>query len=465
MASLFSHTVAALSTAPGKAGIAVIRVSGDDCFPIVSKVFFPRSGKELTSYGSAHAIFGDLIYEGEVLDNGLCTVFFAPRSYTGENTAEISCHGSELGVSLILSALFAAGAVPASPGEFTRRAFLNGKLTLSQAEAVGELIDAENTAALRLSGAKVAGKLSQELSLLTDGITDILASVYAVIDYPDEDLAELSSEEMREKLSDILSRLTRLCDSYNGGRAVTDGISAAIVGLPNSGKSSLLNFLTESDRAIVTDIAGTTRDVITEKAHLGNITLVLSDTAGIRETDDTVEKIGVERALNTLSDAELVLAVFDGTTVLTDEERALCATLQKETGKNILYFLNKCDKGLLPEKTAELSALLPPDAKILFFSAKSGEGKDALTEVLSSLYPVGDREIREGKIITGARMYAALCGARDCVADALNTLCSYTSDLAGTDLERALGFLSEADGRSVTQEIVDRIFAKFCVGK
>lgn len=465
MASLFSHTVAALSTAPGKAGIAVIRISGDDCFSIVSKVFFPRSGKSLTDYPSAKAVFGDIVCGGEAIDNGLCTVFYAPHSYTGENTAEISCHGSELGVSLILSALFAAGAIAAEPGEFTRRAFLNGRLTLSQAEAVGELIDAQSTAALRLSNAKTAGALSRALSELYDELSDTLASVYAVIDYPDEDLAELSPDEMRLKLTAVLSRLTALCASYDVGRAVTGGIPTVILGLPNSGKSSLLNRLTQTDRAIVTDIAGTTRDVITEKAVLGNITLLLSDTAGIRKTDDTVEKIGVERALKALDDAELVLAVLDGSVPFSDEERALCDTLKTHSDKKALYLLNKSDKGILTEKSAAVSEYIGGSEKLILFSAASGDGTETLREKLSVLYPVGDREIREGKIVTGARMYADLCGARDCVADSLATLEAFTPDLAGTDLERALSFLSEADGRSVSQEIVDRIFSKFCVGK
>ena len=464
MASLFSHTAAALSTAPGKAGIAVIRVSGDDCFSIVSKVFFPRSRKALSSYPCAKAVFGDIVCGGEVLDNGLCTVFHAPHSYTGEDTAEISCHGSELGVSLILSALFAAGAVPAGPGEFTRRAFLNGKLTLSQAEAVGELIDAQSTAALRLSGAKTAGKLSEVLNALSDELSDILASVYAVIDYPDEDLAELSHDEMEEKLRDVLSRLDKLCSSYNAGRAVTGGIPTAIVGLPNSGKSSLLNRLCDTDRAIVTDIAGTTRDVITEKAVVGNITLLLSDTAGIRKTDDAVEKIGVERTYHALSEAELVFAVLDGNVPFSDEEKHLCDELMNAPDRNVLYILNKCDKGILPEKERAVRDYLGKEEPILF-SAANGDGTDALSARLETLYPAGDREIREGRIITSARMYASLCGARDCVADSLVTLGNFTPDLAGTDLERAVGFISEADGRSVSQEIVDRIFAKFCVGK
>lgn len=463
MSDIFSHTIAALSTPAGKGGIAVIRISGQDCFSIVSKVFIPRSGKSLLSYGSSRAIFGDLYYEGEIIDNGLCTVFFAPHSYTGENTAEISCHGSELGVSLILSSLLKAGAVPAGPGEFTRRAFLNGKLTLTQAEAVGELIDADSTAALRLSNAKVSGKLAQELSKLSEQITDVLASVYAGIDYPDEDLAELTCDEMKEQLSNILNRLDRLCRSYNSGRAIAGGIPAAIVGLPNSGKSSLLNLLTGTDRAIVTDVAGTTRDVITEKVVLGNISLLLSDTAGLRETSDTVEQIGVQRAKKSMEEAELILAVIDGTTPLSPEETALLELLNGFSDKHILILLNKKDTGSNKDKETALHSLGFEQPVAL--SAKTGDGKDELIRRIGQFYPAGDADIRSGLILTGARIYAAVNGARSCVEDALLTLQSYTPDVAGTDLERALQYLAEADGRSVTEEIVNRIFSRFCVGK
>lgn len=458
-----SHTIAALSTAVGKAGIAVVRISGDDCFSVIEKVFFPRSGKAITEYPTAHAIYGNIFYNGEVIDDGLCTVFHAPHSYTGENTAEISCHGSELGVLLLLSALYAAGAKPAGAGEFTKRAFLNGKLSLSQAEAVGELLEAESTAALRLSHAKTAGALSEKLSDLQERITDILASVYAVIDYPDEDLSELSPNEMKESLDDIFGELTALCDSYSGGRAIVSGIPTVIVGLPNSGKSSLLNLLTRSERAIVTDIAGTTRDVITEKAQIGNVLLRLSDTAGLRKTDNAVEQIGVERAKKALDDAELILAVLDGSEEMSDEERQFVRLILNRREQRVIWILNKSDRSINEEKKAELSETVGDTP--LCFSAKCGDGKDLLRERLETYYPAGDKAIREGSIVTSARMYAALCGAKEHVSDALCTLRDFTPDLAGTDLEQALQALSEADGRSVSAEIVDRIFAKFCVGK
>ncbi len=466
MSDIFTSTVAALSTARGKAGIAVIRVTGAECFDIVSKVFVPKSGKALKDYVSHTAVFGDMLYEGDVVDSGLCTVFFAPNSYTGEDTAEISCHGNDLCVSLILSSLYAAGAVPAGPGEFTRRAFSNGKLTLSQAEAVAELIDAQSTAALRLSSAKVSGKLSREISDISNSLTNILASVYAFIDYPDEDLTDMSKDEMREALSKAKERLHKLCKSYNSGRAVSCGINTAIVGLPNSGKSSLLNMLTDSDRAIVTDIAGTTRDIITEKVTLGNITLKLSDTAGIRQTDDAVEKIGVERAYDALREAELVLAVIDGAAPLCDGEKEIIQKLSEETEKNVILVINKNDISEMPPEKAEYVKSFENNfCASVSASAKNGSGKDALSETINKLYPSGDEIISTGLVITGARIYAAVNGAYNAVCDGLVTLENYTQDLAGTDIERAIACLSEADGRTVTQEIVDNIFSRFCVGK
>lgn len=466
MPDIFTSTVAALSTAHGKAGIAVIRVTGDNCFDIVSKVFVPRSGKSLRDYPSHTAVFGDMLYNGDVVDNGLCTVFFSPNSYTGEDTAELSCHGNDLCVSLILSSLYAAGAVPAAPGEFTRRAFMNGRLTLSQAEAVAELIDAQSTASLKLSNAKVSGKLSKEIDDIADSLTQTLASVYAFIDYPDEDLADMSKEEMAQALENARDRLFALCKSYNSGRAVLCGIDTAIVGLPNSGKSSLLNMLTDSDRAIVTDIAGTTRDIITEKVTLGNITLNLSDTAGIRQTEDAVEKIGVERAMKALKNAELVLAVIDGAAELCNEEKQIIGLLSKETDKNIILIMNKND---LSEMSREKAEFINSHSNAFFaaisVSAKTGDGKQAISQKINELYPAGDDLISTGLVITGARIYAAINCAYEAVCDGLSTLESFTQDLAGTDIERAISFLSEADGRKVTQEIVDNIFSRFCVGK
>ena len=466
MSDIFTSTIAALSTARGKAGIAVIRVTGTDCFDIVSKVFVPRSKKRLRDHPSHTAVYGDMLFEGDVVDSGLCTVFFAPNSYTGEDTAELSCHGNDLCVSLILSSLYAAGAVPAGAGEFTRRAFTNGRLTLSQAEAVAELIDAQSTAALRLSNAKVSGKLSREMDDISNSLTSILASVYAFIDYPDEDLADMSKDEMKEALLVAKERLHRLCKSYNSGRAVSCGINTAIVGLPNSGKSSLLNMLTDSDRAIVTDIAGTTRDIITEKVTLGNITLNLSDTAGIRQTDDAVEKIGVERAYGAVKEAELVLAVIDGASSLCEEEKGILSFLSEQKDKNIILVVNKNDiSPVSAEKAEYLASCAQSFFAAVSISAKSGDGKDKLSEKINELYPAGDDLLAAGLVITGARIYAAINGAYNAVCEGLCTLDSYTQDLAGTDIERAISCLSEADGRKVTEEIVDNIFSRFCVGK
>ena len=466
MTDIFTSTVAALSTARGKAGIAVIRITGPECKEIVSKVFVPRSGKALCEYPSHHAVFGDIYYEGNVVDNGLCTLFYAPNSYTGEDTAEISCHGNDLCVSLILSSLYKNGAVPAGPGEFTRRAFTNGKLSLSQAEAVGELIDAQSFASLKLSNAKVSGKLSKEIDEISQKLTEILASVYAFIDYPDEDLTDMSKDEMKGQLVLAKDRLSALCKSYNSGRAISCGIDTAIVGLPNSGKSSLLNMLTDSDRAIVTDIAGTTRDIITEKVTIGNITLNLADTAGIRKTDDTVEKIGVDRALEKVDEAELILAVIDGASPLCDGEKELLSYLSEKDGKNIILVINKNDLSeLSPEKSQYLDSYKNIFSESVSISAKNGNGKDALGQKINELYPAGDDLIATGLVITGARIYAAVNCALEAVCDSLATLESFTQDLAGTDIERAIGFLSEADGRRVTEEIVDNIFSRFCVGK
>ena len=465
MHNIFTSTVAALSTARGRAGIAVIRITGSDCFDIVKKVFVPRSGRDIASYSPSTAIYGDIYYEGEVIDSGLCTVFFAPHSYTGEDTAEISCHGNDLCASLVLSSLFAAGAVPAGPGEFTRRAFTNGKLTLTQAEAVAELIDANSTASLRLSNAKVAGKLANEIDSVTSELTSILSSVYAYIDYPDEDLTDMTSEEMKEKLCNIKERLSRLLKSYATGRAVSAGIETAIVGLPNSGKSSLLNLLVGSERAIVTDIAGTTRDIITEKVNIGNVTLNLSDTAGIRDTDDTVEKIGVDRAFSSMENAELVLAVTDGTQKLCEGEEKLFSHIGALSGKNVIVIVNKNDVGeILPEKKAFLDNSCG-NIKKIYLSAKYGEGKDALEEAIAEMYPAGDELLLSGLVITGARVYAAVKNAYEAVCDGILALETLTQDVAGTDIERAISHLSEADGRQVTEEIVNNIFSHFCVGK
>ena len=458
------HTCAAVATAPGKAGISVIRLSGGDSIKIAAKVFKPASGKALTEIPANTAVYGNIVgADGKKIDGGMCTCFHAPKSYTGENTVEISCHGSPVGTSLVLSAVFAAGAKPALAGEFTKRAFVNGKLDLTQAEAVAALIDAKSAAALKLSSNQLDGVVSGKIKKCADEITMLLASLYAYIDYPDEDMTDIPLPELVYRVQKIRKDIDALASTYSTGLAISDGVKAAIVGSPNTGKSSFLNMLSGFERAIVTDIAGTTRDVVSENVCVGNIRLLLSDTAGIRETSDTVEKIGVRRSLEELENSELAFCMFDASRELTKEETEFCGRLSeyKDT-KNIIIVINKCDTADFA-KHRKFFASRGFD-NIVCISAKTGFGKEEITAALEKIYPGGEN-IENAAILTNARQFSALCEAResfDRAIDALNTL---TPDAACLDMEAALARLYEADGRRVSEKIVNEIFSHFCVGK
>ncbi|MBP5245724.1 MAG: tRNA uridine-5-carboxymethylaminomethyl(34) synthesis GTPase MnmE [Clostridia bacterium] len=462
-----THTCCALSSAHGKAGISVIRLSGDDAFEIASKVFFPANGKKLSEIPANKAVYGEIrSTDNEKIDTGIAVCFYAPHSYTGENTVEISCHGSPVGVSAILAQLFAAGAKPALAGEFTKRAFVNGKLDLTQAEAVAELLDAESMPALKLSGAKLDGGLGRSIRKISDEITLILASVYAYIDYPDEDMSDLSDEEIKEKLENIGKKLETLKSTYSSGLAVTKGIKTVIAGLPNTGKSTFFNMLSGYDRAIVTEIAGTTRDVISESLMLGDVKLLVSDTAGIRKTEDKIEKIGVERSKEALEDCELVFALFDVSKELSDEDKEFAKEIASPD-KNVIVILNKSDIAVNEgdtEKMKEFFKSLGLD-RICVVSAEKNEGKDDVEKEVASLYNVSKEELESGCVLTNARQYAAVSSAKEAVDRAKTALETLTRDVSGLDLEQALSFLCEADGRQVSEAVVDSIFSHFCVGK
>lgn len=459
------RTVAALSSGSGKAGVALIRVSGADAIAITSRVFVPKC-KALSEIPSNTAVYGDIYSSGERFDSGIATVFRAPKSFTGEDTVEISCHGSEVGVSMLLSALFESGAVPAEPGEFTKRAFLNGKLDLTQAEAIGELIDAESEAAARLSNAKANGLLGKKISEISSRIVTVLSSVYAYIDYPDEDIADMTNEEMKTAITEIRGEVVKLLYTYDSGRAITKGIPCAIAGAPNVGKSSILNMLCGVDRAIVTDIAGTTRDVITESVKVGNITLLLSDTAGIRESDDPVEKIGVERTFDAIDKAELVFFVLDLSRKPSELDISVVEKVKNCIDKkNIITVANKSDVGTANKKEIEnllRSASLPAP---VYVSTLNGVGFDELKAEVERFYPCGDREIRSGLILTNARQHSAVKKSLEYLDNALTALDFLTPDMACADLENAVASLGETDGRNVNEEIVTEIFSHFCVGK
>ena len=450
------RTVAAISTPRGKGGVAMIRITGDDAIGVAGRVAFRPNGVPLFETESSKTVRTLFCRNGEPFDDGMTTVFRAPRSFTGEDTVEFVCHGGPLVTQTLLTAVFAAGAFPAGPGEFTRRAFQSGKISLSQAEAVGGLIDAKTDRHLQVSLLQCRGSLTEKLNSVFDRLKYLLASVYAYIDYPDEDMTDVPVPEMRKQLEGVLSDLERLCGSRSYGRAISEGIRTVIVGKPNTGKSALLNMLAGEERAIVTDEAGTTRDVVREQVRLGGFLLNLADTAGLRESDSKVERIGIGKSLSALAEAELVFAVFDGSSPLDALDEEVLRRI-REAGKEdvCVCVMNKEDLGTVSA---------PPLPCGIRISALRGTGLDSLERAVRDRLSLAE-PADFGEIITNARQYAALEKAKEHVSRALETLENYTQDMAGLDLEQALAALGEADGRAVSEAVVDEIFSHFCVGK
>ena len=458
---IFTTTIAAISTPPGKGGVALIRLSGEDAISIAERAFLPRSKRAVSEYPSRCAIYGDVILAGEKIDDALLTVFRAPNSYTGEDTVEICCHGGVLVTKTVLEALITAGAHPASAGEFTRRAFLNGKLTLTEAEAIGDLLEAKSITQIKLTATESRGKLADEIAAIRSSLTALLSSIYARIDYPDEDLGEFTDEETLSELLAIRERILALKSTYRTGRSVMEGVRCAIVGKTNAGKSSLYNLLVGEDAAIVTDIEGTTRDVIERQVSLGKVTLNLSDTAGIRDTKDTVERIGIERTLDKLSECELVLAVFDLTRPFDNRDEDIVRRLTS-SGKTVISVLNKCDTGATLFEKERLGALLEHSVTL---SAKCGNAKE-LADLIDKLFTDEKINIGSDAIISSAKQNASLTRALSHLEASVEAYrANLSSDVASFDVERALGAISELDGREVSEEIVNDIFSRFCVGK
>lgn len=454
------ETVAAVSTPYGKGGVALIRVSGEDAVAICDRVF-KRAAGTLADAPAREALYGSFVRDGEIIDTGLATVFRAPASFTGEDVVELSCHGGILVTETVLGAVLAAGAEPAPAGEFTKRAFLSGKLSLSAAEAVADIIDAHSPEMLRLSGANARGALAKELDTLHERLQSVIASCYVDADFPDEELSDMSSEEMLAAFSELLADTERLCATYRTGKAVREGIDTVIAGKPNTGKSSLLNMLCGAERAIVTDIAGTTRDILEEKVVVGKVTLNLCDTAGIRATRSRVEKIGVERAKERIDHAELVLAVFDASAPLDRYDAKIIESIRALKAAKIAV-INKTDL----QKKMDPYQLDNVFDKVLYISCATGDGKDELFAEIEALYTDGKIDYDTTAVVANARLYAALSGT----AQALRTACEalragQSPDIAAIEGELALSRLSEGDGRAVADGIVDEIFHRFCVGK
>ena len=450
-------TIAAIASGYSLSAIGIIRVSGELAVPAAEKLFHPYSGEPVSGMEDRKLVYGELRSDtGELLDLCLCTVSRAPHSYTGEDTAEFQCHGSPVVLRAVLDSLFRLGRRQAKPGEFTKRAFLNGKMELTSAEAVADLIDAETEEAAK----NAAGQLSGAISKKTDGIyhklVDICAHYHAVLDYPDEDIEPFVLGEYRGSLQRAADTLTRLLKTYDRGKMMNAGIPTAIVGRPNAGKSSLLNALLGYDRAIVTDIPGTTRDTIEEKWRLGNVVLKLTDTAGIRDAADEAERLGVERSYAAMDRAALVIVVVDGTTSFTAEDEQLLAYAKNAPAA--LLVLSKKD---LPTFQNIISDVGIPAYAL---STETGEGVDRLEEAIAELFPVPN--VPAGEILTNARQAEAVTLALDYLQAAISALENgETPDIVLTEAEGAMNAIGELSGRIIREDVTNRIFSRFCVGK
>lgn len=456
-----SDTIAAAATAMSSSGIGIIRISGEEAFSIMKKIFRPyRKEKDMSAQPSYTVHYGTVEEGEEVLDEVLVLLMRGPHSYTAEDTVEIDCHGGRLVMQRILDLVIKNGARPAEPGEFTKRAFLNGRIDLSQAEAVMDLIQSRNRMALKSSVSQLQGSVRQQIEKLRSQILYETAFLEAALDDPEHISLDGYSEELLKKVEVICGEIEKLLKSSESGRILKEGIKTVILGKPNAGKSSLLNVLLGEERAIVTEIEGTTRDVLEEQLQLGDLSLLLLDTAGIRSTEDIVEQIGVDRARKQAEDADLILYVADSSRPLNESDEEILSLLE---GKKALVLLNKSD--LEPVVTPEIMRERTKH-KVLLISAKEEQGIRELEEEIRSLFFQGEVDFNDEILITNARHKAALQDARASLSMVKESIQNgmpedfYTIDL--TDAYQALGRIL---GEEMGEDLINEIFGKFCMGK
>ena len=457
--SLQTDTIAAVSTPPGPGAIGILRLSGPAAVSTAEKCFKPMGRKGLRDHAPRTLVYGDLLDSGgQAIDRVLCTYSLGPSSYTGEDTAEFQCHGSPMVLTLGLEALFAAGARQARAGEFTRRAFLNGRLDLAQAEAVGDLLEARSREGARHAAGQLAGALSRKIGDIYSALVDVMAHFHAVLDYPDEDIDPFRLEQLDEALADQEGELSALLATCGRGRLLKDGVRCAIVGRPNAGKSSLLNAMLGWERAIVTDIPGTTRDTVEERCELGGVPLRLIDTAGLRDTIDPVERLGVERSRRAMEEAELILVLIDASRPAQDEDFLLLREAMSLAPAILVWTKGDLPAAPIPVVNMELPPTVTVSAKV--------QDLDELCQEISCAFPQDLWSEHYGEILTNARQEEAAKRALESVHRAREALTAgVTPDALLTDVEEALAALGELTGQSVREDVTDRIFSKFCVGK
>lgn len=446
-----TNTIAAVCSGPGAVG--VLRISGDAAREVAERVF---SGKLNTPRMMVYGAFLDA--DETVIDRGLAVWFAAPNSYTGEDVVELHCHGSAVAMATILESCFKAGARAARPGEFTRRAFLAGKMDLTQAEAVVDLIEAETVSAAKSAAAQLSGEIGRGIQTLRSELLDVAATFSAFVDYPDEEIEELGLPETARELDEIAKKLFGLAASYAQGRILKDGVKTALLGRPNAGKSSLLNALVGYDRSIVTETAGTTRDTVEESALLGDVRLRLVDTAGVRETEDAIEREGVERSISAAEQADLLLCIFDGSRAWCDEDDRV---LRAARGKCAVAVVNKSDL----KQEMSLETLAEFGENIVTISTKTRDGFETLADTVSRILAVKTMPC-DGSLITNARHAAAVKDAAERVSHAAQALNDgLTPDVAVGEVEAAVALLGEVTGETANDAVLTRIFERFCVGK
>ena len=449
------ETIAAIATPLGVGAISIIRVSGKDAISIVNKIF---KGKDLNNVPSHTIHYGHIMEKENVIDEVLLSVMRAPKTYTREDVIEINSHGGIATTNKILELLLENGCVPAQPGEFTKRAFLNGRIDLEEAEGIMNLIEAKTEPALKLSMNQLTGKVSNKIKQLIEDIVKILANIEVNIDYPEyEDIEEMTYEMLIPKIQEIKQKINKILEDSKSGKIITEGIKTSIIGRPNVGKSSILNALLEEDKAIVTEIAGTTRDIVEGKINLGGFILNMIDTAGIRKTDDLVEQIGVHKSLSLIEESDLVLYVLNNNEELTKEDKEL---LEKIKEKNYIIIINKID---LPSKI-DLKELKVDN--IVKMSVKENIGLDELKEKIKEIFHLGNIELSDMTFVTSARSIAILKQIKESIQDIEASLDEKLPiDIIEIDIKNIWDKLGEIIGISYENELIDTLFSQFCLGK